>query len=510
MSPAPSASPAAPLGLGQRLGYSAGTLALSVKDLAFTSFVLFYYVSVVGLSGSLAGLVLLLAMFWDAVTDPIVGALSDNLRSRWGRRHPFMAVSGVPLAICLYALFNVPDDLGQTGIFMWMLCVTLLLRTFLTLFTVPYLALGAELSTDYHERTVITGTRTVVYWLSVVLMGAVAFGVFFARDGADGGDGRLVRDNYWLYGVFCAAVVLVFTAVATWATATHIPRLRQNESQTPFRLAQIARDLIQALSNNNFRNLFWMLLVIGAATGLTSALNTHLNTYFWELSQQQITWALLSTVLPVLAMSALMRRLNRQLEKQQALLWASVLLGANAMWLIPGRLLGLMPDNGSDALFALILLQGWLSIATIIWFQTVSASLIADIADEQELRTGKRQEGVFFAAQGFAQKVPSGLGNFFGGIVLDVIRLPVGAQPGSVGSEVLFGLGLVMGPLVGILLLTGILFARAIRTSRERHGEVRAALDAKASAGVIARLQEAPTPAVAESEQRTLSAASGG
>ena len=152
--------------LAGKLGYASGTLSFAVKDVAFGSFVLFYYTSVVGLKGSLAGLVLFIAMVWDAVTDPVVGSISDNLRTRWGRRHALMAISGVPLAICLFALFNVPDGLDQTEIFLWMLVVCLLLRTFLTLFTIPYLALGAELSTDYQERSSIAGVRTLIGWLS--------------------------------------------------------------------------------------------------------------------------------------------------------------------------------------------------------------------------------------------------------------------------------------------------------------------------------------------------------
>jgi Na+/melibiose symporter-like transporter len=161
-----------------KLAYASGTVSFAVKDIAFGSFVLFYYVSVVGLQGSLAGTVLLISMVWDAITDPIVGSLSDNFRSRWGRRHPFMAISGIPLAICLFALFNVPEGLSQTEIFLWMLVICLLLRTFLTLFTVPYLALGAEMSDDYHERSSIAGTRTLFGWVTAIGLAAVAWGGF--------------------------------------------------------------------------------------------------------------------------------------------------------------------------------------------------------------------------------------------------------------------------------------------------------------------------------------------
>ena len=86
------------LSLLSKLSYSSGVVAFSVKDLAFTQFALFYYVSVVGLSGKLAGTVLLIAMIWDAVSDPIIGSLSDNFHSKWGRRHPFMYGAALPTA----------------------------------------------------------------------------------------------------------------------------------------------------------------------------------------------------------------------------------------------------------------------------------------------------------------------------------------------------------------------------------------------------------------------------
>ncbi len=74
-----------------KFAHALGIISITVKNVAFGSFVLFYYVSVVGLSGKLAGTVLLIAMIWDAMTDPIIGSASDNYRSKWGRRHPFMA-----------------------------------------------------------------------------------------------------------------------------------------------------------------------------------------------------------------------------------------------------------------------------------------------------------------------------------------------------------------------------------------------------------------------------------
>jgi Na+/melibiose symporter-like transporter len=469
-------------GLGSKLAYASGALSFSVKDVAFGAFVLFYYTSVVGLQGSLAGAVLFIAMVWDALTDPIVGSISDNLRTRWGRRHPMMAISGIPLAICLFALFNVPEGLSEWGIFSWMLVVCLLLRTFLTLFTVPYLALGAELSNDYEERSSIAGVRTVFGWVSGILLTAAAWYFIFQSDGTT--DGRLIEGNYFAYGALSFLLVAVFTTISIFATAGRIPFLpKGSDEPVKFSARKLVADIREALENHNFRTLFWLMLTLGAATGLNAALGTHVATYFWELSTEQLTLQALGTLVPIALMMVFMGWLNHRFEKQQVLRICILGLVMNTLWLVPGRLLGIIPENGHPLLFPLILFQGYLSAAFIIWFQTVSSSVIADISDEQEYLTHQRQEGMFFAAQGFSIKFVTGIGNFLGGVVIDIIRLPVGAVPGTVDLEVLFNLGIFMGPVIALFLVVPYFFSRRLRMSREQHAEIRAALDERSGAG---------------------------
>lgn len=464
-----------------KMAYASGTVSFAVKDVAFGSFVLFYYYSVVGLQGGLAGTVLLIAMIWDAFTDPIIGSVSDNLRTKWGRRHPLMAISGIPLGICLFALFNVPEGLSQGAIFAWMLIVCLLLRTFLTLFTIPYLALGAELSEDYHERSSIAGLRTLFGWFVAIALAAVAWGAIFKSDGVT--DGRLLAENYFTYGMISMVIIAVFTTISILATARHIPDLPTG-SDTPvkFTFTKIFADVGHAMQNQNFRNLFLVMLTLGAATGLGGALGTHMATYFWELSTFQLFQQTLFTFVPIAFMLLVMNKLNERLEKHVILQICTFLFAGNTIWLVSLRLLGILPENGHPIIFPLILVGVFIGSATVMWFQTISSSVIADIGDEQELLTHERQEGMFFAAQGFSIKFVTGIGNFVGGIVLQIIHLPPNAAPGTVEPEVLFKLGIVMGPIVAASLVIPWLFARKITLTKERHEEVRVALQARHAA----------------------------
>lgn len=473
-------SSTARLDFRSKLSYASGGLSFVVKDVAFTNFVLFYYVTVVGLPGSLAGLVLFIALAWDAITDPIVGSLSDNYRSRWGRRHPFMAVGGLPLAICLFALFAVPEGLSQTVTFAWMLITCLLTRTFLTIFTVPYLALGAELSTDYTERSSIAGLRTLLGWTTGILFTVVAWGLIFSGDGET--DGRLVWDNYLIFGGIGFILVAVFTTLSTINTAKHIPNLPKGDDNPTPGLRAMLDDIVEALGNHNFRNLFWVMLTLGAATGLSGAVSTHVSTYFWEFSTVQLAGLTFAALLPIGFMTAFMKPLNDRVEKQVALRICILGLVLNTLWFVPGRLLGVLPENGDPWLLVCFIVNGFFTVCFIIWFQTVSASLIADISDEQEVVTARRQEGVFFAAQGFSIKFVTGAGAFLGGFIIDLVGLPAGAEPGTVADDIVFNLGIAAGPLMAALLLLPYFFTRRLRISRASHADVRERLDAASSA----------------------------
>lgn len=462
-----------------RFGYALGVFSFSVKDVAFGSFVLFYYVSVVGLPGRLAGLVIFLSLVWDAISDPLVGSISDNLRSRWGRRHPLMLIGGIPLGASLMALFHVPQGLGDSATFVWMLVCCLAVRTFITLYTVPYLALGAELSTDYQERSNISGLRTALGWLVGILLTAFSWMVLFT--GTDDTDGRLIATNYQSFGWLAFALIALFTSISTASTWHTIPSLPSGaDTPQPFSVRAIFRDVAVALTNRNFRMLFLLMLSAGLATGLNASLGTHMNTYFWELSTQQLAIQALSGVVIIVGMIVLMPVLNRRLEKQRVTQLTILVLVLNTLWFVPGRLLGLIPENSSAWVFPLVLVHGYVGAAAVLWFQAMSGSIIADIADEQELATGQRQEGMFFAAQGFSIKFVTGIGTLLGGLIIDAVGLVPGAAPGSVSEPVLTSLGLVMGPGIALFLLIPYLISRQLRLGAAQHQEIRSALDRRA------------------------------
>jgi Na+/melibiose symporter-like transporter len=135
------------------------------------------------------------------------------------------------------------------------------------------------------------------------------------------------------------------------------------------------------------------------------------------------------------------------------------------------RLLGLFPANGTDALFYTLLIFGAVEITLIIIASILISAMVADVVEDSELRTGRRSEGVFFAARSFAQKAVHGIGTFAATMILTAIEFPQNASPGEVAPEIVRNLGLVYVPVLLVVYLAAITLLTGYRISRESHGE---------------------------------------
>ena len=156
--------------LSTKLSYGIGAIGEASVLWLLATLAFFFYNQVIGLSGFLTGLAVSIAIFFDAISDPLVGSMSDNFRSKLGRRHPFMFAAPLPVIVCLYLIFNPPEGLDQLATFTWFTSFTILLKLSITLFTIPHLALGAELSDDYIERSKVMSFNNVLSYTGVIIM----------------------------------------------------------------------------------------------------------------------------------------------------------------------------------------------------------------------------------------------------------------------------------------------------------------------------------------------------
>jgi glycoside/pentoside/hexuronide:cation symporter, GPH family len=457
-----------PLSLGTKLFYGVGSIAYGVKDQGFSYLLLLYYNQVLHVPASDVGLALLIVLIVDACYDPIIGHWSDNFHSRWGRRHPFMYATALPVSLCYLLLWQPPAGLGPRALFYYLIAVAIVVRFFITLYEIPSSALAPELTENYHDRTQLLGFRTLFQWIGGLALAFLALGVFLMPD-ATHPFGQLNPAGYADYGWAAGAAILAAILISATGTHRHIPTLKQPPPKRRFVPAQVARDIAQILSRRALLVLLGAGLFAGTAIGLAAALTNYFFTYFWELSAAQIAILLASNLISALIALPGATILSRRLGKKRAavLLWSVGIVLAPLLLLL--RLVGWFPANGDSALIPILFVHSAIAISLFIANNILVASMIADVVEAGQIETGRRAEGLFFAANSFIQKFTSGIGIYSAGLVLALIGFPEGVEPGDVPPAVLSHLVEVYVPMLTLLFLAAIGFVQAYPIDRATH-----------------------------------------
>ncbi|MGH7895197.1 MAG: MFS transporter [Candidatus Binatia bacterium] len=454
------------LDLRTKLFYGLGSVAFGVKDNGFGFFLLLYYNQVLGLPEERVGFAIMVALIADGMIDPFIGYVSDHLHSRWGRRHPFMYASALPVAGAYYFLWHPPAGLSPNALFAYLLGVAVLVRALIACYEIPSSSLVAELTDQYDERTSILSYRFFFGWWGGLAMAVLAYGVFLRSDAAHP-TGVLNPEGYHHYGL--AAAVIMATAILISARGTHrfIPYLRKPPA-TRHAHGTIG-ELRQTLANRAFLALFAAAVFSSMAVGITAALGIYFNTYFWELSSAQIAVIVMLNFVSAALALAISPALSRRFDKKSAAIGVSLLAIVIGPLPVTLRLLGFFPPNGSPALLPLLAVWNTSFVTLFIVSSILVTSMLADVVEDNELTTGRRSEGVFFAANAFIQKAVSGIGIFASSLLLNAIDFPRGAQPGAVDPAVVRNLGLVYTPLLVVLFLMSVAFVASFRIGRDTH-----------------------------------------
>ncbi|MBV1877321.1 MAG: MFS transporter [Pseudomonadales bacterium] len=457
-----------------KLNYGIGQMAEGLKNITFSLFVLFYYNQVLEVSGTLCGLALVIALIFDAVSDPVAGSLSDNWQSKFGRRHPFMFASAIPLAISFYLLFS-PPELSEMGLFLWLAVFALLTRAAMTLYHVPHIALGAELTENFEERTVVVGFRYVFSFIGYFVALAFAFLVYFAPSDAFL-NGQLNRDAYSPFALTLAVLMLVTIWISVWGTRSQIPILpKAIEPAEAFSFKRVYDETLLALSNDSFRWLFIGIIIMFLMVGIDNTLNLYMNTYFWGLESKQIFAFAIASPIGIIVGVFFTQSLHKRWGKKAGIIFGVSWWAVFQTLPVLLRLLEYFPDNDDPVLLPLLVslkfIQGCGVAQSLVGF----SSMVADITDQHELQHGKRQEGIYFGAVSFSHKSASGLGTFAAGIFLDVINWPSGSSIEStadVPAETIFQLGLVYGPIVSAFAIISIWCTSHYQLTKAQHQDI--------------------------------------
>jgi len=434
--------------------YGTGQLGLDLKNEVVNRFLLFFYTDALHVSPTAVGFMMLVGKAWDAVTDPAMGYISDSTRSRFGRRRPYVLIGAVPMAFFFYLLFSPPVWLTPHGLLWYMLGISLVLYTFFTIFTIPYLAWGAELVRGYHERTAVVQVRSLLGLIGGVAGASVP--MLIVRNYTDARTG------------FSA---MAFTLAIIVAAATLLPGLAVRDSgrdRLPnVSFAHFVSGLRHTFANRDFRLIYLTFCLMTVSAAMGTSIQLIVVKYRLNLYDQFPIIALTFGISFALSFPFWLV-LSQRVGKSRAMM-VGLGLGCVAPfgWVLvqPGQL---------GAMMLFMVLAGAVTGSL-----TLAGSQAIDVVDYDELMTGEQRAGAYFGVWAFGLKLATAFGQFLGGALLDL----VGYVPDAVQNpKTLWWLVLLVGPLQSVVTLLGLLVFRRVRFDANDVAQVQAALAARRAA----------------------------
>lgn len=427
--------------LPDMLAYAAGDGATSLV-LNSMGFLMLYYTEALGVDYRLAGLAISAGTFWNAVTEPAMGQISDSTRCRFGRRHPYMLAGGILMALCFGGIWAIPPIFRTPGLILGYIIVTnLLLRSAITIFAVPHAALGFELCTDYVQRTTLQGIR-VAFNMFVNLTGPALAWVLFFRS-HDGTESTAVGENYMHMGLTftVAATALVILVVA--ATRHYAADSRAAGGMDRLHPLAIVRVTTQVIMDRCPRPvfLFGTFAFIGMSLVASLEMYVYIHVMAFSSAERSIVHGsgVLACALGGLASPLLVRRIDKKASIVAAV---AVLAAANiamAILFVPARS---SPANGLGVtdLIATVerhttpaVLMGFVLLHALYWagngvLTPIAGSMIADASELNRYRTGHLRDGSYSSVFSCITKVSISVGILLAGFCLDGAGLRTGDE----------------------------------------------------------------------------------
>ncbi len=443
------------------LGYAVGEGATSLTMNGIAAFAMLYYTQALGLPFAQAGMAFALASIWDALIDPAIGHLSDNTHSRWGRRQPYILVGGVLLAVSFYFIWAVPGFVTHGGLlFAYVLMMNLLCRTAYAIFAVPYVALGYEICTDYHQRSLLQGSRLAFNMLVNICGPALGWSLFFP-DVAGGKEATSTVSNFLHMGTVFAIATVVFTFVVVLATRHHITDTRGLVTGTGNSLFGFYRDFREIITDRYLWPIVSFICVGLTGGTFVATLQMYLYVYFMHLTSLQKTiihgGGMVLCGLGGLTSVALEKHFDKKktvcigagiaavADLTAAVVFLGGILQPTTVWLIGGHTIpiAVIVFGGCDMI-------NWFGIGL---YASLASSMLADVSEVNELNSGLRKDGGYAAIFAFTTKLILSVAVFIASACLGWVGFVNGSDqqsPAAIRWLVLltFGLGSLFATLV--------------------------------------------------------------
>lgn len=437
-----------------KMGYGLSGYCSFIAWTAFSYYGLYFFTDVVGLTAVFAGAMISLGTLWDAITDPIVGGISDNLKNKYGRRRPLIIGVALPfvfISILMFTNWGFSEPVAKV----YFVIIILLYYTAQTVLDISSSALGSEMTLDYDERSTLATYKNYFGLLATVaisptLVLVAYFGEFFENP-----------DFGWscTLAVYMA-IALIFITIL-WRSTRGYERHR-GEGGNKFTIA----DLKELYKNKSAR----IVAIIFAVGIFSNTINYSIQVYYFT-NYAELTGGQIASVTMVFGVASIVGAwiCNEMMKKfGKRLAW---MIGVGSEGIVLVAMVGLFINPGQiGMMYALVILMavGNAAIYQVPW------AMIPDCVDVTELSSGKRIDGIVFGSVAFLQKASGAIGVAFLGTLLTVI----GYSDVEVQSpETLSGLKNVFGFLVGGLYLLTVILVAKYPLTKKRHDRVIEAME---------------------------------
>ncbi len=416
------------------LSYGVGSMGTGMFAALPGLLLMYFMTDTLGVAASLASLAVFIPKIWDVVTDPIVGALSDKTQTRWGRRRPYLLAGSLTLPVFLALLFAVPDFASPMPKFWWVMIAFILCATAYTLFQVPYVAMPAEMTQDYDERTAIMSFRMAFMTAGILIAGGAAPAVIAAAGGG--------RHGYAVMSVSLAAVCLIVMLIAVWGTAK-APFTTKVETTLPFK-----EQMAIAWGNKPF-----LILMIGffpqqIAVGSILASLPYFVKYIIKGPDTMVTPMFLCFVAPAIVTMPWWVWVSRRLGKLNAYLITSALFAVMDLSLL----------TASAERMTLLYIQTAIMGSAYAGIQLFPFSMLPDAIQADYANSGLRREGIFTGVWTAGEKTGMAGGALLVGLVLgasgfvETVAGQTAVQPESALTGIIVAFSIAPAALLAISL----------------------------------------------------------
>lgn len=389
------------LPLSTKLGYGVGQAADSAGYNLYYTYFLFFLTDVAGISPAFAGVVSLIAVSWDAITDPIIGYFSDNCKSKYGRRRPFMIGSALPYALIIFLLFvSVNFSPGVKNAYYVIMAV--LLWTSYTGYVIPYFSIGAEITQDFNERNTLRSYATIFMGIAVLLASAapVLIADYVVKRGGT------MQTGWTAVGAFFAIFIFI-AIVLCW----RFTRGREIEIDWSIEKPKqrIIKTYISTLKIKTYRYLLIAIFVYLIGFSIALGQLVYLMTYNLglDVGLQSLFWTLYAGLL--IPFTPLINYLANKFGKRLIFILSMGLMSA-VMFVF-----GIIGFSGFSSLIVFVIFFSFGN--TVFW--TLIYSMIYDMTEIDEFLSGKRREGAIIAFASFFQKLGAAVALWLAGTILD-------------------------------------------------------------------------------------------